>query len=114
MSPSSASDALVAATRFGFAPRAGDLEAIARDPRGWVLGQLGKAPAPLPGNLPSSASMVAAEFEMRRDKRDQDEGAKRDFNERVKAVYLAEIAARVNAAVTSGNSKGKVQSHGRR
>jgi uncharacterized protein (DUF1800 family) len=101
MSPSSASDALVAATRFGFAARAGDLDAIARDPRGWVLGQLGKAPAPLPGNLPSSASMVAAEFEMRRDKRDQDEGAKREFNERVRAVYLAEIAARVNTAVTS-------------
>jgi uncharacterized protein (DUF1800 family) len=100
MQPSSASDALVAATRFGFAPK-GDLAAIAGDPRGWVLGQLGKAPAPLPGNLPGSASMVAAEFEMRRDKRDGDDAAMRAFNERVKAVYLAEIAARIDAAVTS-------------
>ncbi len=101
MPPVSASDALTAATRFGFAPR-GDLAAIGRDPRGWVLGQLAKPTAPLPGNLPSSASMVMAEFEMRRDKRDnKDDGAKRDFDARVKAVYLAEIGARINAAVTS-------------
>jgi len=100
MPPISASDALIAATRFGFAPR-GDLEAIGHDPRGWVLGQLGKAPAPLPGNLPSAASMVTAEFEMRRDERDKDDGAKRDFDARVKAVYLAEIAARIDAAVAS-------------
>ncbi len=100
MPPISASDALIAATRFGFAPR-GDLAAIGRDPRGWVLGQLAKPAAPLPGNLPSAASMVTAEFEMRRDERDKDDGAKRDFDARVKAVYLAEIAARIDAAVAS-------------
>ncbi len=43
--------------------------------------------------------MVVAELEMRRDK--GDEAGKREFNERVRAVYLAEIAARANAAVTS-------------
>src|SRR5258708_34166985 len=91
--PVSASDALIAATRFGFAPR-GDLEAIGHDPRGWVLGQLGKAPAPLPGNLPSAASMVTAEFEMRRAERDKADGAKRDFGAPVKAAHLAELAAR--------------------
>ena len=101
MPPVSASDALTAATRFGLGARAGDLDIIARDPRGWVLGQLGKAPARLPSNLPGSARMVAAEFEMRRDKRDDKEDAKRAFNERVRAVYLAEIAARIDAAVTS-------------
>src|SRR5258708_11613743 len=100
MPPISASDALIAATRFGFAPR-GDLAAIGRDPRGWVLGQLAKPAAPLPGNLPSAASMVTAEFEMRRDERDKDDGAKRDFDARVKAVYLAEIAARIDAALAS-------------
>ncbi len=91
--------ALVAATRFGFAARNGDLAAIGRDPRGWVLGQLGRQPTPLPANLPSSASMVVAEFEMRRDKGDI--AAKHEFNERVKAVYLAEIAARTAAAAMS-------------
>src|SRR5690348_13673500 len=101
MQPSWASDAVTAATRFGFGARPGDLDTIARDPRGWVLGQLGKAPAPLPGNLPDSASMVVAELEMRRDKQSGDEEAKRAFNERVRAVYLAEIAARLDAAVAS-------------
>jgi uncharacterized protein (DUF1800 family) len=101
MQPSAASDAVTAATRFGFGARPGDLDAIAHDPRGWVLGQLGKAPAPLQGNLPDSASMVVAELEMRRDRRGGDEAAKRAFNERVRAVYLAEIAARLDAAVAS-------------
>jgi uncharacterized protein (DUF1800 family) len=102
MQPGSASDALTAATRFGFGARPGELDAIARDPRGWVLGQLGEAPPPLPGNLPNSASMVVVELEMRRDKRDnKDDGAKREFNERVRAVYLAEIAARTDVAVAS-------------
>jgi uncharacterized protein (DUF1800 family) len=95
-----ASDAVTAATRFGVAARPGELAEIGRDPRGWVLAQLARRAAPLPGNLPSSATMVAAEFEMRRDKPD-DDNAKRDFNTRVKAVYLAEIAARSAAAVAS-------------
>ncbi len=121
------SAALIAATRFGFAARAGDLAAIGRDPRGWALAQLGHRPAPLAGDLPSSASMVVAEFEMRRERREakggereanggrrfannaprqdtpqRDEtGASREFNERVKAVYLAEIGARIDAAAAS-------------
>jgi uncharacterized protein (DUF1800 family) len=92
-------DAVTAATRFGFAARAGDLALIARDPRGWVLGQLAQRAAPLPGDLPSAATMVVAEFEMRRDKGDT--AAKRAFEERTKSVYLAEIAARLGAAIAS-------------
>ena len=99
MPANSPSDAIVAATRLGFAARAGDLAAIGGDPRGWALAQLGRRPAPLPGNLPNAASMVSAEFEMRRDK--PEEGAKRAFNERVKSVYLAEIGARIAAAAGS-------------
>src|SRR5579875_764089 len=91
--------ALIAATRFGFAARSGDLAAIGRDPRGWVLAQLARAPAPLPGELPSGATMVVAEFEMRQQKGDEE--VKRAFNERVKAGYMAEIAARTGAAATS-------------
>jgi uncharacterized protein (DUF1800 family) len=95
------SDALTAATRFGFAAKGDDLKVIAQDPRGWALRQLAHPAAPLPSNLPSSAAMVAAEFEMQRDQRQGDEEAKRAYNERVKAVYLAEIAARVDAAAQS-------------
>src|SRR6185503_5190084 len=92
-------DAVLAATRFGFAARGDDLAMVAHDPRGWVLRQLAAAPAPLPGNLPASSQMVVAEFEMRRDR--GDEAAKRDFNQRVRGVYLAEIAARSDAAANS-------------
>jgi uncharacterized protein (DUF1800 family) len=129
MPPSSA--ALIAATRFGFAARAGDLAAIGKDPRGWVLAQLERPAPALPGELPTAASMVTAELEMRREKREEkaaareagngrrsaferpenaprendppreEPGAVRAFNERVKAVYRAEIAARVEAAATS-------------
>src|SRR5690242_7087708 len=98
MPPTSAA-ALIAATRFGFAARAGDLAAIARDPRGWALGQLSRRAPLLSSTLPSSAAMVTLEFEARREKRE--EGSKRDFNEKVKAVYLQEIAARIGAAASS-------------
>ena len=94
-----ATDALTAAIRFGFAAREGDLARIGRDPRGWVLGQLARQPTALPGNLPNSATMVAAEFAMRREKDNPE--ARRAFGERVKSVYLAEIDARVRAAATS-------------
>jgi uncharacterized protein (DUF1800 family) len=92
-------DAVNAATRFGFAARGGDLALIAKDPRGWVLGQLAQQPAALPGDLPSAQTMVVAEFEMRRDKGNED--AKRAFQERAKSVYFAEIAARIGVAVAS-------------
>ncbi len=94
------SAALIASTRLGFAAREGDLAAIGRDPRGWALAQLARRAPALPGDLPAASVMVAAEFEFRRDKRDDPE-RKRAFNERVKAVYLAEIAARSAAASAS-------------
>ncbi len=87
--------AVIAATRFGFAPRAGELTSIAQDPEGWVLRQLDQRPLALGGDLPQSAPMVAAMLEARRDKRDQDPDAKRKLNQQLRAVYLAEIAARI-------------------
>jgi uncharacterized protein (DUF1800 family) len=96
-----AHDALIAATRFGIAARGDDLAAIGRDPRGWVLRQLGRRPTTLSGNLPTSAQMVAAELEMRRDKRQGDDAVKREFNQRMRAVYLDEIEARTRAAIDS-------------
>jgi uncharacterized protein (DUF1800 family) len=94
------SAAVIAATRLGFAACGDDLAVIGRDPRGWALQQLGRAAPPLlTGDLPSSASMVVAEFEMRGQKGDLE--ARRAFNERMKAVYFAEIAARTGTAITS-------------
>lgn len=98
MGPSTTTLALIAASRFGYGARPGDLEMIARDPHGWALHQLDRKPATLSADLPSAARMVTRLLEVRRDK-DQDE--KRAANEEFRAVYLAEIAARVGAAVAS-------------
>jgi uncharacterized protein (DUF1800 family) len=98
MTIATSSLALTAATRFGCGPRPGDLDIIARDPYGWVLRQLDKRPAALAGDLPASAEMVTALLTVRRDK-DQDE--KREASQRFREVYLAEIEARVAAAVAS-------------
>ena len=93
--------AVIAATRFGFAPRAGELQTIARDPRGWVLQQLEMAPAQPQGDLPSSAPMVAKLLEARRDKRLQDPDARRQINQQLRALYLAEVEARVRLGATT-------------
>lgn len=94
--------AVVAATRFGYAPAPGELETIAQDPRGWVLRQLDAPPAPLDPSLPTSAAMVAEMLQARQDARqNQSDDAKKAENERLRAIYLAEIEARSDAAVTS-------------
>ena len=93
--------AVIAATRFGFAPRAGELATIAPDPQGWVLRQLEMAPAQPQGDLPASAPMVAALLEARREKRLQDPDARRELNKQLRTLYLAEIEARVTLAATS-------------
>lgn len=52
--------AYIAATRYGYGPKPGDLERIGRDPRGWLDAQIGNTdlPAPLQG-LPPSAPLIA-------------------------------------------------------
>jgi uncharacterized protein (DUF1800 family) len=90
--------AVIAATRFGFAPRPGELAAIARDPQGWVLRQLDTRPAVLDPSLPQSAPMVAAMLQAREDKSEE---GRRQQNQQLRAIYLAELGARVNAAATS-------------
>jgi len=93
------SAALVAATRFGFAARPGELAAIAGDPRAHVLRQLAHPPTPLSGDLPNSAQQVAAFLAARRDKRAPED--RKEFQLQTRDVYLAEVEARVAAAVTS-------------
>ena len=41
-------EAAIAANRFGFGARPGDLDAIAGDPRGWLKAQIGPPAAPSP------------------------------------------------------------------
>jgi len=91
--------ALIAATRFGFAPRGDDLEVIARDPHQWVASQLSAPPRPLGGDLPSSASVAAQIFARQRDKRDQ--AAQKQFGEGMRQIYFAEVEARLGAAASS-------------
>jgi uncharacterized protein (DUF1800 family) len=95
-------NALVAATRFGYAPAPGELSTIAHDPRGWVLRQLDARPAPLDPNLPNAAAMVAEMLQARQNARqNQSDEAKKAENEHLRAIYLGEVQARTDAAVAS-------------
>ncbi|HEY3918001.1 MAG TPA: DUF1800 domain-containing protein [Stellaceae bacterium] len=94
--------AVVAATRFGYAPAPGELSAIANDPRGWVLRQLDARPMALDPSLPSAAAMVAELLEKRQEARqNKTVDAHKAENQRLRAIYLAEVEARTNAAVAS-------------
>lgn len=93
--------AIIATTRFGFAARAGDLTAVAHDPRGWVLNQLNHRPPPLPGDLPRSSTMVARMLQARQDKRAGDGKEANDAQDEMRRTYLAEVGARLNAAIAS-------------
>ncbi len=91
-------EAVIATSRFGFAARDGELAAVADDPRGWVRGQLRHRPAQLPASLPSAAAMVAATLQARQDKK---AGETSDAKDALRAVFFAEIGARMNAAIAS-------------
>jgi uncharacterized protein (DUF1800 family) len=93
--------AIIATSRFGFAARGDDLAAASRDPRGWVLAQLDRRASPLSGDLPTAARMVAAELEARQDRRQGDKDGVRVERAELKETYLAEVAARLNAAIAS-------------
>ncbi len=86
--------AVIAATRFGFAPKPGELAEIGGDPRGWVSAQLNRRPDFTSGSLPPSREMVAAMLEARKDKAEKPE-----LKERIKATYLGEIEARFRSAI---------------
>ena len=86
--------AVIAATRFGFAPKPGELATIAGDPRGWVAAQLNRRSDFSPTGLSPGPEMVAAMLAARRDKEERPE-----LKERLKATYLAEFDARMRAAI---------------
>lgn len=61
--------AAVAVTRFGLGARPGEIDAVARDPRGWLLGQIRPEGADQPPGAfpPSSAGLIALyEYQRRR------------------------------------------------
>jgi uncharacterized protein (DUF1800 family) len=98
MVPVALTKAVVATTRFGFAAKEGELVRVARDPQGWVLLQLDRPPVRLDGDLPAAAPMVAAMLEARRNKSEE---GRRQENQRLRAIYLAELEARVKVAATT-------------
>jgi len=91
-------EAIIATSRFGFAAREADLAAVSGDPRGWARGQLRKRPAALPASLPSSAAMVAATLQARQDRK---AGVNAGAKDELRSVLVAEIGARMNAAIAS-------------
>lgn len=53
--------AAIAVTRFGMGARPGEIETVARDPRGWLTGQISPLGAPGPaGTFPTTAQQVEA------------------------------------------------------
>jgi uncharacterized protein (DUF1800 family) len=91
--------AVVAAARFGLGARPGELEDIARDPRGWLDAQLGaSAPkvAELQG-LAGSDEITAVAMEARADGAEGNQA--RNLAQR--GVYALEAAARCQAMVAS-------------
>ena len=120
MTPSSATEAAIATSRFGFGARPGELAAVAPDPRGWLLAQLGRehpAPPELQGLAPGSEVLAhflaARELQNRaRQQAASDGAAGRDPVQQVQANvreqllphYRAQAAARVRLTLTSSES----------
>jgi uncharacterized protein (DUF1800 family) len=94
-------NAVIATTRFGFAAREGDLAAAGRDPRFWVLRQLERRPLALSGDLPRGSAMVAAMLQARQEKKAGNKPEAKGERDELRQVLIAEIGARMNAAIAS-------------
>jgi uncharacterized protein (DUF1800 family) len=117
--------AALAAHRFGFGPRPGELRVIAGDPRGWVKGQIGRQaapPAPIAALPPAEDDLLAfgrwlvqrrmnngngARIEERAEREGvtQEElqrlSIEEDFVENFRARATRAVAARVEAGLTT-------------
>lgn len=117
--------AALAAHRFGFGPRPGDLRAIAGDPRGWVKRQIGPhmhPPAPIAALPPAEDDLLAFGRWLTRRRLNGGNGARveeraerqgvtqeelrrlsieEDFVENFRERATRAVAARVEAAITS-------------
>lgn len=93
-------DAVIAANRYGFGARPGELAAIAADPRGWLHGQLDTG-APRPDALaatPEAAGRLR-EFLVARERGSEAVG--RLLRGRMRDAYMVDAAARTRAAIGS-------------
>jgi uncharacterized protein (DUF1800 family) len=103
--------AFIAANRFGFGPRAGELDVIARDPARWVLGQLDTrhAASPAFAGLPATAEIVqSAMGQIRQLQKMKNTGDKNEnlrkllgMQKELRSDFIEEAAARTRAAMLS-------------
>ncbi len=111
--------ATIAANRFGFGARPGELAAAAADPRGWLLAQVRapyKAPSELDG-LASSRDILAGYLRARRERALEKKAAERDsaadetvklafmgLGKQLQPYYLEQAGARTRAVLASDAS----------
>ena len=101
-------DASIAADRFGFGARPGELEEIGSDPRGWLKGQL-KSSAVVANDLPSSATGLTKFFEDVAKRKELAQAARRNQDaatdigkmiaQGLRGFYIDEVVFRTRQAV---------------
>ena len=120
MTPSSATQAAIATSRFGFGARPGELGSVASDPRGWLLAQLGReyrAPPELGDLVPGAAVLAQFQAARERQNRAREQAAKEaaagsdpvrqlleNVREQLLPHYQAQAAARTRLALTSSDT----------
>lgn len=106
----SSAAAFIAANRFGFGPRPGDLDVIARDPARWVLAQLDNryAASPAFAGLPPTPDVVQSALgQLQKLRKMKDANAEdqrrmlRDLQKDLRGDFTREAAARTRAAIDS-------------
>jgi uncharacterized protein (DUF1800 family) len=104
-------DAAIAANRFGFGARPGELAALGSDARDGLLSQLAGGAPLLREQLPASKDLLAQIIAQREQLRDRQGGQQPNAIDAVKALrdvyqpaYLADVLARFRAVVTSQRS----------
>jgi len=102
--------AFIAANRFGFGPRAGELQTIDRDPARWLLAQLDArhAASSAFAGLPATAQIVqGAMGQLRQLQKAKNADAEeqrrmlRDVQKELRGDFIEEAAARTRAAISS-------------
>ncbi|GAB5389251.1 MAG: hypothetical protein Alpg2KO_22190 [Alphaproteobacteria bacterium] len=97
----SSPQAFIAANRFGFGPRPGELTEIGRSPRRWVENQL-RRPKRFPDpvrHLESTEEIAIRILAMAEGKDRNDDEVRREMRIAQRQVYLDESASRIRAAV---------------
>jgi uncharacterized protein (DUF1800 family) len=102
-------DAAIAANRFGFGARPGELRALGQQARDALLAQLNAGPPLIEASLPGSKDLlakVAAQRQQLRDTREQPDvvAVVKGLRDIYQPAYSADVLARFRAAVTSERS----------